>query len=263
MRGSVSHFVEIISVAAALLVLLVIVWPVVKEAMFGAGEKGQCDFTASLSQITAGITPVECAMNPITIDFAMLEKQRGTAIKEIEKVKSQQEFLNPRFRKYEESTGPERWVMDKIIANEIVSCVDRSKNVKPRELYKLLDPRTTFCMICSRVKFAEDLPWKGRTISPYLWMNLNTYEDKTYFDYWMQRMKPEPFDTNQVYTIDSPLAVVYWADTVDLVDQAIFKLPVYLLGKTINEAEQIYLWEYDKLTSPFEKGGLGCTKIIG
>lgn len=173
---SVGLLVTIISLIAFLAVSLVIVWPVMRDALFGAGEEKQCQFSlffASKSQTVAGQLlvgdiPPECKMKRRTLTLAevdALKLQAEAAISagyQRADANVVQNFANS-------NAGYAKWAVSKIFADELVDCYTKvsfgSKDVT-NSIFNIMGnplPGRTVglndfsCLLCTRVTFDSEL----------------------------------------------------------------------------------------------------------
>lgn len=287
--------VEILSVTAALLVLLMLVWPALREVLFDTGTKGECQFSLTVSSLSslAGTEIGSCPTEKVKIGNAEINRYLPLAERQVNEYHknpsqeiAQQYPLNP--------TGYKQWAMDKIVADQLVDCWEKVVFGKflPKKWTNVLK-EDVICVICSTINFQKDLPFEITTAvqdknwinkinepgNPSLkpgflmpWLKNNYYQGQTYFDYIMRPMKPFPFDDNPSYDTEKRQAVVFWAINPDIHAQVAGKIFGWIPGtekvqdagilKQTEQNIQLFLWPYEDITAE-HRGGLGCQKIIG
>ena len=221
-RGQIGHFVELIAIAAALVVMLAVIWPVLKEALFEAGEKGECEFSVLISglakQGSLGTieVPPECKMRLITIDKAAIAPFISAASATIQQYKQKGSAAYEWFKEGNE----EEWVIDSIIAKELADCSDKVLHGK-LDLFKgNVASKKGSCIICSRIKFGTDLPlYKIKTQSGFVgslngWLVHNNIQGQSYYEYVQTNPKLVKKDSRAgtvfPYSFSKPYAVIYW-----------------------------------------------------
>ena len=125
--------VAIIALLAFLAVTLVIVFPVIRDALFGAGEQGQCQLSlwlASQTQRTGiklalGELPAECRTKRMTISMSDLDALRGQAEAAIKDGLSSGD-AGYRAQWSDDNKGYAKWALQKKFADELVSCYERA-----------------------------------------------------------------------------------------------------------------------------------------
>ncbi len=220
-RGDVSVglLVSIAALMAFLVVTLVIVWPVLKDALFGAGEEGQCQFSLLLSTKLKGLTfgaadlPAECTMIRKTVTLADLQKYVPAARALREKERAEAVAENPElFAELGESSPAvydfldNFWALKKVIAEEMVGCMSKGWKGKLdlqgsagiasqiKEAVKaglaVDGPQNLACLACSRLTFDQNViqmmenPPLGEKITSVrmeYWLKSSSYKDETYY----------------------------------------------------------------------------------
>jgi len=208
-----------------LVVALVIVYPPIKNWMFGAGETGACQFSVLLKTMSKqmsfgfGEIPAECKMKRITVTDKEIDAYNSLAKKRIASYKEQN---NP--AQYDFTDTPESeytWALEKIVGDEMVDCLNKGWRGKldlaatgiPTDLIKELGAQ--MCILCTRIKFdqtAQDL-FGQKVFAMKPWLDANVKESKTYYTLLTQNIDPyyQTFVTYSEFDIRRPTAIVFIA----------------------------------------------------
>ncbi len=130
----------------------------------------------------------------------------------------------------------------------------------------------TFCVLCSRIKFAEDV----RTALPHLkidslteWMIVNaaSMSKESYYQYTLSdflKNIPQSYE----YDVAEPVSIIYSRinkHQIGVVSQGLLKF-IGLLDsdpvKDRNQVDKISVLPYDKVIMPYNKGGANCHYIL-
>ncbi|VVB81063.1 Uncharacterised protein [uncultured archaeon] len=217
--------VGIIALMAFLVVALVIVYPPIKDWMFGAGQTGQCQFSILLRTISKqmsfgfGEIPAECQMKRITVTDKEIDSYTSLAKNRIASYKAQN---NPAQYNFPDTPQSEyNWALEKIVADEMVDCLNKGWRGRlnleatglPTDMFKELGAQ--MCILCTRIKFdqtAQNLfGQKNFTMKP--WLDANVKESKTYYNLLTENTDPfyQAFVTYSQFDIRKPTAIVFIA----------------------------------------------------
>ena len=182
-KGDAKILVEIIAVVAALVVILVVMWPVLREAMFGAGEKGQCEFSVALASVakqgSLGVVefPVECKMKRQTITLKDLDAYQTLAKKTLDG-----QHIPAGEKEYQ------TWALSKILADHLVSCYEKGRGLlgKDTDWVKFLKRKSgqLVCLPCARIIVAPEVASSIKQEIPLnKWLSNNKIKGQTYTQY--------------------------------------------------------------------------------
>lgn len=257
---SVGLLVTIISLMAFLAVSLVIVWPVMRDALFGAGEQQQCQLSllfsyaklqGTLGTITQDVP--ECAMKRMIVSMGTLDAVRSRAQSAVRQLNQPAEWPDSDY-------GYRKWALQEIIGKEMASCAERGLfsrvNFDPRSITsRQLSPTEMVCLLCTRLTFDEEvkgyfrseIETTGLKMKP--WLISNRINDLTYLDYVTTGTHPDL----KVYTADTAL-------------KSTVPYTVLLVGDTIREGfgdyrlyNMVGLVPYENLLNNLEMGESGYT----
>ena len=216
MKGDAKYLVEIIAVVAALVVILVVIWPVLKTALFDTGQQGVCNWSFLVSKFGAKVfqdIPPACQAHRFSVTPALLQQQIPLAEKAI---KNYQKTLNIPANQWFSEQNKAEWALDSIMARELVDCSDKVLRGKFTLFQGGWITSKTACVICARVTFDNTLPFQelrltqGQIGSLDTWLKVNNYKGSTYYDYLSEGFKTKPVYTQFVYSPKIPYAVIYW-----------------------------------------------------
>ena len=214
--------VALVLLGVFLIISLLFVYPAVRDLLLGQAKKGQCNWDFLLSAGVGAIpmaerTPEECEADRINIDNAMLEKQTELyGNKGIEKYYKNRNNLATEY--FIDPDRPEEYALDRIMAKSLVDCWDKVWHGAMSE-YVLKGgwfTSETYCVICSRIYFEQDLPFgkfnlkNGYITSLDAWLKTNNHQGKTYYDYLAEGQTYEPNPNQYIYSPQIPYAAVYW-----------------------------------------------------
>ncbi len=126
-----------------------------------------------------------------------------------------------------------------------------------------------FCIMCSRITFNDDIKNLGlpnKITSMYEWLYINRVKNTadTYYDHLMEgqtnigQLAPQKY----YYDIDFPYAIVFRRINVHK-SQQFTDWALSYLGKAPSEnINRLDLVPFDKVTTPIDQGGIGCTVLI-
>jgi len=220
MKGEISTLVEIIATVAALVVILVVIWPVLKDALFDTGQQGVCNWSFLVSKLGAKVfqdIPPSCQAHRFSVTPALIQQQIPLAEKAI---KNYQKTLNSPANQWFSEKNKAEWALDAIMARELVDCSDKVLRGKftlfPGNWKEGWITSKTACVICARVTFDQNLPFQefrlthGQIGSLDTWLKVNNYKGSTYYDYLSEGFKTKPVYAQFVYSPKIPYAVIYW-----------------------------------------------------
>ena len=222
--------VSIIALTVFLIISLIIVFPEFKELIFGAGEKGQCQFSILIRTMSKELTfgfgeiPAECKANRMTITADRLDKYQTLAKKRID---SYIKNNHPAQSEFPQTTqGRYKWAIERIMANEMVDCYNKGwrgrLDLEGLWAYEFLPglagPGEMVCILCTRVKFDKSvrgLFGAQREFEIKPWLDANSREGKTYYTLMTEEQHPlfKGFVRESEFNIDKTEAVVYIAGT--------------------------------------------------
>ncbi|HLC33040.1 MAG TPA: hypothetical protein VJJ82_04390 [Candidatus Nanoarchaeia archaeon] len=215
-KGDAKYLVEIIAVVAALVIILVVIWPVLKTALFDTGQQGVCNWSFLVSKFGAKVfqdIPPACQAHRFSVTPALLQQQIPLAEKAI---KNYQKTLNIPANQWFSEQNKAEWALDSIMARELVDCSDKVLRGKFTLFQGGWITSKTACVICARVTFDNTLPFQelrltqGQIGSLDTWLKVNNYKGSTYYDYLSEGFKTKPVYTQFVYSPKIPYAVIYW-----------------------------------------------------
>ena len=185
--------VGIIALLATFVVLLTIVYPPVKNALFGTGETAECQFSILLSSVTKTLTfgfgdiPAECKMKRMTITDKHIEQYQNYGKKATDRYRKQNVPAQSDFPQNKE--GINRWAFSKIIADEMVDCynkgwrggIDLTATGWPTDIIGK-ETGAFLCILCTRI-LVDDTAQQmlgDNFIKIGPWLDANNKEGKTY-----------------------------------------------------------------------------------
>ncbi|RMD58270.1 hypothetical protein D6825_01360, partial [Candidatus Woesearchaeota archaeon] len=252
--------VSIIAILAGFVVILVVVFPAVRDVLIGSSEKSECRFSVLLSSIgrQAGLSiPASCKMKRMNIGLSDLEPIVPLAKKRIESYKSADyaistggsasDHFKPREKDYY------KWSLMRLVSDELVDCFDKGwrgeLELDPRiwtNVYsRAFEGRKAghyICILCSRMVFGDDVKSlfsepeikRGFLLAPF--MEVEKVEGKSYMNFLSEGVREDWKYKLQYagFTLDEPWAVLFVAD------------PFTKEGKL---SGVVQLAEYDKITT--------------
>ncbi|MEM3154644.1 MAG: hypothetical protein QW165_03720 [Candidatus Woesearchaeota archaeon] len=230
------HFVVIIALIFAAVVILVWQWPAFSRLLTGAGAQAECNWNMFLSALAGkipftGQIPVGCQAKYITIDSHSLQPYHNLAKKRITKycgaeLKSSAGAKTALENYYSEAANEfckegkptydnmNEWALNYIMAKEMRECWDKVWAGK-LDVFKagFFQGRHVFCVVCSVVSFGEDLPITLRNQegidSLYELLKAEPYFKTTYYDYLSADLPIKPDKLDLQYTTKAPIAVLF------------------------------------------------------
>jgi len=302
--------------ALVLVVLFIIVFPSFKDVLIGEGEQGACEWSLVLHSLTKlgdwSLIPAECRANRIEIDMKYLERFTTEARRRIgeydKDTTGKYDLILKDFNDVNNKKQVYEWALNRAVAQEMRNCwskVFKGKlplfdqwwnlydfpwetpipgegegHVALRSFFGKFYGPPTNCIICSRIKFSQDVQdyFAGKEITSldnWLRYNYPRYGGTGYYE----ELAEGQSELNSLFTppysfgTSKPLAVLYekiyyyqgmfkWTD----------KLIKYATGGKDGTYELNYLklvpYTQEKLISPPDygdygnKGGEGCTFVL-
>lgn len=262
---SVAMLVSIAALMAFLVVSLVIVWPVLRDAIFGAGEGSQCQFSLLLSSMTqrnifklTDLTlPPECKVKRMTVTKADLAKHHAEAEQAISGLlDSGDPSLLGDFSSDER--GFDKWAMSKILADELVECHNRASLGSQQIVDGLVSSMVSVvglpqyggnafvCLLCARVSVDAEVAQSlgPSTFSTWSWLLKTKYKEGTYADYLLDRSSAVFYGTwlreTSGFRVGEPYVVMFAAKTT--------------YGSGSANVGSVGLYPYQTLTSDLGQG---------
>ncbi len=203
-------------------ILIVILFPEIKEALVGEGEKGACEWSLVMSSLTKladwSLIPPECRAHRMDIDVKYLDRFTSEAKVRIKEYKNNPAKYGSILVYFNDPAKTEQvyeWALNKAVAQEMNDCwtkvfkgrlplFDQWWNLydfpwetpKPGEsegyayidqFYGSFKHPPVNCIVCSRIRFGDDVKamFAGKAISSAdLWLRYNypRYGGKSYYE---------------------------------------------------------------------------------
>lgn len=173
MKGQTKLTVELVAIGIAAIVMLVILFPPIRELIFGAGIAGQCRFSmllsAGVAKATFGIEdiPPECESQKVLINKRALDnvirinRPKNWMERYAVSKKGMPEYRLREIYDPDNENAEYRWALSKIIADELNDCRETVwADLKLREgdfgSTALSSQEKVWCFVCSRMTLDEE-----------------------------------------------------------------------------------------------------------
>jgi len=185
---------ELIVLAAILLVAVIVIIPQARELLLGSGEKGQCQLTFILSHLGETEQLSGCKMHNVIVTPEILSKGAVDAKKEYNALLKKGQLGDVGSAFNSDIIGDmEEWAYYEIIANEMAACYDKTLAGKLLE-EKWWESKGNICVICSRIALTPEAAstLSTRTDVFRKWLANVPYKGMTYPEYIQQRLVISP-----------------------------------------------------------------------
>ncbi len=280
--------------------LLVLWFPKFYTLFEKSATKSKCELSIGISSLTRSVAlgketiEINCPANRITINKTTLDKNYAKSKEAIQAWAKFDKYANtaPYFRK--QGAQPQKELiyehaLDQAIAQEMKDCwekvfrgklpvfdqwwkifgyEDESKFWQVWNIEKKGPP--VFCIVCSRIKFnqqdMQEINLTKEITSLNEWMYNTPADMKTltpYYDYIIEGQTPSDLLTPEyIYNTNEPHAVIYKRVNIHKLGEIIQGVASWLGYQPMETVNKLELVSYNKIKTPIQEGGSGCTPEV-